>query len=263
MDRETTAFSRWLRLWSLTPDGPPLKTRAARLVPVRWQGRPAMLKVATSDEERRGAEVLRAFGPEIAAEVLALDGPAVLMARGGGDLVNLALTDDAQATAVICEVASGLHAAPRMPGLTTLATWFAALTGDAGRTRFPVEATLAERLLAGSPSPVPLHGDLHHGNVLRFDEGWRVIDPKGLRGDRCFDYVQLFYNPDAIDPGHGLATRPDVFRARLDRVARTARLDPDRLCDWIRAHAALSLCWAGPQDDPTLPLAIGALAQTR
>ena len=263
MDRLAPAFDPWLRLWALTPDGAPIATPAARLVPVRWRGRPAMLKMATSEEERRGAAVLRGFGPDVAAEVLALEGPALLMARGGADLVPLALTDDGQATAVLCALAARLHGTDPAPaGLTPLGTWCAALTGEAGAARFPAEAALAQELLASSPAPVPLHGDLHHGNVLRFGAEWRVIDPKGLWGDRCFDFVQMFSNPDAIDPRHGLATRPEVFRTRLAQVCATGGLEPERLCGWIRVHAALSHCWAGPED-LSLAARIAALAQTR
>ena len=42
-----------------------------------------------------------------------------------------------------------------------------------------------ERALLALPQDVGvLHGDLHHGNVLDFGDGWRAIDPKGLVGER-------------------------------------------------------------------------------
>ncbi len=43
-------FDPWLARWRLTPDGTPIVTHAAHLLPVRWQGRAAMLKVATEKD---------------------------------------------------------------------------------------------------------------------------------------------------------------------------------------------------------------------
>ena len=56
-------FIPWLTRWSLTPDGEPLCTHSSDLLPVRWLGesgqrQAAMLKLARSDEERRGAGLL-------------------------------------------------------------------------------------------------------------------------------------------------------------------------------------------------------------
>lgn len=43
---------------------------------------------------------------------------------------------------------------------------------------------------------VVLHGDIHHGNVLDGGErGWRAIDPKGLLGERTFDFVNILLAP--------------------------------------------------------------------
>ncbi|MFX5957215.1 aminoglycoside phosphotransferase family protein, partial [Acinetobacter baumannii] len=61
------------------------------------------------------------------------------------------------------------------------------------------------RLLSEPRDPVVLHGDIHHGNILDFGpRGWLAIDPKGLFGERDFDFVNLFRNPDeatALSPG--------------------------------------------------------------
>ena len=47
----------YLARWNLTPDGEPLITRTSILLPVRSEDGPAMLKIATEAEERRGIEV--------------------------------------------------------------------------------------------------------------------------------------------------------------------------------------------------------------
>ena len=79
-----------------------------------------------------------------------------------------------------------------------------------------------------------LHGDIHHENV-RYSEtrGWLAIDPKGLRGERGFDYANLFCNPD-------LATATGRLARRIEVVAQAAALDRSRLLRWIVAWTGLS-----------------------
>ncbi|CUI49705.1 Aminoglycoside/hydroxyurea antibiotic resistance kinase [Achromobacter ruhlandii] len=47
-------FDIYLSRWNLVPDGAPITTHAARLLPVRQAGVPAMLKVAVEEDERQG-----------------------------------------------------------------------------------------------------------------------------------------------------------------------------------------------------------------
>jgi streptomycin 6-kinase len=77
-------------------------------------------------------------------------------------------------------------------------------------------AEIARTLLASPREVVPLHGDVHHGNILVFEErGWLAFDPKRLMGERGFDYANLFCNPNdtvATAPGR-LATAGECRRA--------------------------------------------------
>ena len=74
----------WLSRWRLVPDGEPLVTPSSVLLPVRSNGAPAMLKLATVDEERRGGAVLAWWDGDGAARVLAREGAALLMERVDG-----------------------------------------------------------------------------------------------------------------------------------------------------------------------------------
>lgn len=90
-----------------------------------------------------------------------------------------------------------------------------------------------------------LHGDLHHGNVLDFgDEGWLAIDPKGIVGERAFDYAALFANPDLADSVQPVATDPGRFARRLEVVAAVGSLDRERLLRWVFAWCGLSATWS-------------------
>jgi len=99
----------------------------------------------------------------------------------------------------------------------------------------------AARLLLTNPREiVPLHGDIHHGNILDFgDRGWLAIDPKGLIGERGFDYANLFFNPN-----HPIATRPGRLETQLSVVIAQAGMERSRLLHWILAWAGLSAIWS-------------------
>src|ERR1700722_3019341 len=75
----------WLDRWRLTPDGAAFTTRfGSHLAPVIQGGAPAMLKVAGSEEERRGAALMAWYGGDGAARVLAHEGEAILLERATG-----------------------------------------------------------------------------------------------------------------------------------------------------------------------------------
>ena len=89
-----------------------------------------------------------------------------------------------------------------------------------------------------------LHGYIHHDNILDFGKrGWLAIDPKRLRGERGFDYANLFCNPDLADPSRPIATSPGRFARRLEIVAERSGMDRCRLLQWIIAWTGLSAAW--------------------
>jgi streptomycin 6-kinase len=80
--------------------------------------------------------------------------------------------------------------------------------------------------------------------VLDFGvRGWLAIDPKGLLGERGFDFANIFTNPDLADPTHPVATEPGRFARRVEVVVQAARLKRERLLRWILAWAGLSAAW--------------------
>ena len=245
--RRSGVVDAYLRRWNLEPVGAVVETSSSRLGAVRRAGEPAMLKVALAAEEVLGAELMVWWAGRGAARVLAHEGPALLLeyGAGGDDPVGMVRRgqddDDARA---LCAVVAELHAVPGPPPpfLTPLDRWFRALPRAAGRLGGIIGecAAAAEQLLAEPRDVVVLHGDLHHGNVLHFGErGLLAIDPKGLRGERGFDYANLFCNPD-----HATATAPGRLARLADLVAAQAGLDRGRLLRWVLAYAGLSAAWS-------------------
>jgi streptomycin 6-kinase len=240
-----------LSRWNLTPDGDPIITTHARLLPVWFRGEPAMLKIAAVEDQLRGATVMEWWDGEGAARVLARHGEALLLERATGTacLAEMARTgSDEGACRVLCAVASRLHAprAKPLPELIPLADWFRELEPAAAKHGGILirSAQSAQGLLADPREVSVLHGDLHHGNVLDFGGwGWLAIDPKGLVGERGFDFANIFTNPDLDDPSRPVATKPGCFARRIEIVAKAARLSRTRLLCWILAWTGLSASW--------------------
>ena len=88
--------------------------------------------------------------------------------------------------------------------------------------------------------------------------GWLAIDPKGLLGERAFDFVNILRNPDAQ-----VALTPGRFSRQVTVVADAAGLDRTRLLQWTLAFTGLSAAWIlGDGEQPDLDLAVGELAAT-
>lgn len=262
-----------LTKWQLARDGDVIATPHARLWPVRLpDGTAAMLKISTAKEERNGHRLLGWWAGDGAARLLAHDQAAVLLERvvPGHRLRRMSIDGgDAEATAILCAVAARLHR-PRGPaptGLVDLHAWFADLLSPPIRLPPLLEQcrSLAQSVLATQIDIRPLHGDLHHDNVLDGgDRGWLAIDPKRLLGDRTFDYTVLFCNPDLCGPGIHVATRDAVFERRLVQVGALAGLERTRLLRWIAASAGLSAVGFLADGDPAaVNLAVARLALQR
>lgn len=103
-------------------------------------------------------------------------------------------------------------------------------------------ADLATSLLDSQENVRPLHGDLHHDNIIGGGErGWLAIDPQGLMGDPAYDVANVFGNPlnalqDILDP-HRIRTLIDLFSTALN-------CPKDKILRYAIAHAGLSICWS-------------------
>lgn len=249
----------YLQQWQLQPDGKPFKTYACWLQPVIYQQQPAMLKIALEAEEQRGGLLMTYWNGTGAARVFLQDGPALLLERINSTPVLATMAhngQDATASRIICEVADQLHA-PRHTSppaqLVPLEQWFEALPPAADQYGGILgDANLiAYDLLRHQQEISILHGDLHHGNVLDGGHrGWLAIDPKGLLGDRGYDYANIFCNPD-----EEISAAPGRLAEQVAVVSTAARIEPARLLRWIIAYGGLSAAWSlSAGEDATIAL---------
>lgn len=87
------------------------------------------------------------------------------------------------------------------------------------------------------------HLDLHAGNALRTAEGWKAIDPKGVRADRHADIWALI-DPLTMeefphDPGQAEATA----ERWLAHYTEAAEMDLGRAREWTRIRASAEAQW--------------------
>jgi streptomycin 6-kinase len=262
-------FDKYLTLWELTPNGPPIVTPRAHLLPVRRGAEAAMLKIATEPEEKFGGLLMTWWDGHGAARVLAADDDAILLERALG---NRSLSDysrngrDDEATSIICDTIATLHL-PRnkpLPALVPLHVWFKDLEPMAARHGGFLDAAagIACSLLSDQREIGVLHGDVHHDNILDFgDRGWLAIDPKRLYGERGFDYANLFCNPDVEDASIPVATLSDRFAKRVEIVVAQSGIERSRLLRWIVAWAGLSAAWfLGDGQNADVDFRVGEMA---
>jgi streptomycin 6-kinase len=192
------------------------------------------------------------------------DQDALLMERAMGErsLKRMVLSGkEDEANRIICALVEQLHANPCsiLPELVPLRAWFRSLEAAAGREGgfFARGRAVAEDLLGSSGDPVALHGDIHYDNILDAgSRGWLVIDPKGLAGERGFDYANIFCNPDLT-----VAASPERVSKQVRLVAGLAGIEVRRMICWIIAWSALSASWMLEDGvDPVLPMTVGEIA---
>lgn len=222
--------------------------RAARLA----DGTEAVLKLEKPGQGVAAqAAALAAWNGDGAARLLRLDaGRGALLLerlRPGTPLARLSADGrDAAATEVLAGLMRRLHRpAPAGAVLADAHGWIRAIDAcrDAG-----LEPGLRDRALglyrdlnASARPPLLLHGDLHHGNVLRDGTGWRAIDPFGAVGEPGFDAGTLL-----TTPAGWLARRRDLAPLLARRVALLAeRLgeDPARIAAWGFVVGVLKTVW--------------------
>ncbi|PLR74861.1 aminoglycoside phosphotransferase family protein [Bacillus sp. UMB0728] len=84
-----------------------------------------------------------------------------------------------------------------------------------------------------------LHGDLHHFNILDGGKnGWVIIDPKGLIGEREYDVIQYLLNRLPETGGESIISK------RIDLFAENVGLKREKLISWGYAHSILSASWS-------------------
>ncbi|MHB1101590.1 MAG: aminoglycoside phosphotransferase family protein [Devosia sp.] len=250
-----TALNQALIRWSLSRATLIAETATSWVYRVEQNGRnPAVLKQLkpdAGDKEQRGSALLAWYGGEGAATVFdAMDGVIFMEWLNGPTLGEAARAGrDEEATIALATVVKALHGAREAnpPLLLPLRQNYRALL-EMSAAGWPAMSKdllaravgVAHKLFDKPAAALPLHGDLHHDNVISSSRGWLAIDPKGLLGDPVYEVANSFLNPiDApklvTDPRR-IVRLADLYEARLGYNRK-------RVLGYAATHAALSACW--------------------
>lgn len=171
----------------------------------------------------------------------------------GDELATLVPERDDEATAIAAAVMMQLwRPLPEAHPFPALGEWtgvldrlygfFGGTTGPMDKRVVDAAIRLRSELLTSAPTPVLLHGDLHHHNILMAErEPWLAIDPKGVAGDPAYEPSPLFYNP--VGDWHGSVDGPRLVRRRADIIAERSGLDRQRVLGWAVVQGIVSDAW--------------------
>ncbi len=268
--------STMLRRWNLTAGEAFVGGEAASVLRVTTDdGGTAVLKVGYPHVEGIWEAVaLEGWGPALAPRVLRQDAWtwALLLedVRPGIPLLRYQVPaqDALRSAARLYEVTSTRQIPEGLPrlqesmrpfldkALSRLRQHLPLLGENGGVLEAGLETFAA--LLEISPRDSFLHGDFNPGNVISSDRGWRVIDPKPMRGDAAFDLWPLV---SQLGSPWSQAHPETVLADQLRLVTGITDVDYDRAARWGFARAALNVSWFLDEQDGRAALA--ALREAR
>jgi streptomycin 6-kinase len=94
-------------------------------------------------------------------------------------------------------------------------------------------------LLETTTKKVAMHGDLHHDNILRDGDEWKIIDPAGVIGDPIYEIASFMINP--IDEIWKCENAAEIIQNRTEKFSQLLSIDPQRILQWTFVKSVL--CW--------------------
>ncbi|MEW2916567.1 aminoglycoside phosphotransferase family protein [Ruegeria sp. ANG10] len=242
--------------WGLTILEPVTNTGLAMLWKVMTpDGALAILKLYRRPDrgnEAPAAQLLERWKDRGGVEIIAEAGNAVLMDwLEGPSLGDVARRGDVdRACSALARAARRLHAKPPVDptGLSVLNAVFAPLFQCSFSPNCPKHLKnsmtdaigLARTLLDSQDILIPLHGDLHHDNVIQTLHGLKVIDPKGYVGDPAFELANALRHPKGMPE---LVRQPEQMVRCIALYSQAMYVQPKRLAQWAATKCALSIFW--------------------
>lgn len=214
-----------------------------------------------NDEMRSEIAALRLFNGEGACRLIDYDEERcwMLLERLRPGVMLATMKDDEEAIHIAAEVMKRIWRNPdtfahdqKKDKFIKLTDWFQG-GFERMRKRFnggtgPLNEKFVERaessvkdFFAENHSPVLMHGDFHHYNILSSERGWLVIDPKGVIGPAGYEVGPLMMNPwGSISDGSRFKVQ---IKRRVDILHEHLGFERERILEWSLAHSVLSAWW--------------------
>lgn len=100
-----------------------------------------------------------------------------------------------------------------------------------------------EELIYSSDTPMLIHGDLHHDNVLASTrDEWLAIDPKGVAAEPCYEVGAMIRNPYKKMDKH--PQMKEIMKRRIEILSEELGFDRERIYKWCFVQTVLSVVWS-------------------
>ena len=222
---------------------------------------PIVLKIGINiDTIKQETEALQAFAGYGMVKVFTSDlaRGAMLIERAvpGMLLKSLFPADDTKAITIACNMIDQLHKAPipKNSNFPLLADQLQILdqNWDLPEQQLKLARKLKNDLLNNSATTVLLHGDLHYDNILSNQDGWVVIDPKGVVGDPIYDKIGCLIR-EPLTELMRIDNVADHLKLRVDQIAKYFNLETEKIINWTYVHTVMAICWSiEDKQDPSL-----------
>ncbi len=219
---------------------------------------PVIIKLApTTQDLKKEATVLNYFADVGAVKVIAEDNGFIILERviPGQSLRHYFPYQDDEATMIAANFIKKLHQVPILDSyqLPHIRDWLLALDKNWAIPDDYLNKARALRneLLKSSNVDVLLHGDLHHDNLLKAQNSWTVIDPKGVIGESAYEIGAFIRNP--IPEIIHQKNLDIIIKKRIDIFSKELTISSDRIYDWCFVQTVLAWIWSlEDNQDPIL-----------
>jgi len=211
-----------------------------------------ILKISEDSEELESEyNALKAFENLGAASVLAYSKNAIILERieSGNSLAEYFPNNEEASIDIVSEIIKKLRDAPRSSYIfTSIDQWLGLLDDQAFYESEDISdlikkaSVIKDELLSVKKPQILLHADLHHNNILKGFDGWKVIDPKGVIGEAEYDVGCFIRNPVSELSSHVDAI--NIIKNRISSLSEKLSYDPQRIANWCFVQAALSFLFA-------------------
>lgn len=250
-------ISKYENKWSIKVSSPFKLTYNYVAPAVREDGTDVVLKMGFPEEREFQTEIdaLEAFGGRGIENIFEADreNGVILIERLVPGVPVSELNDD-DATIKIALVIKKLHITPPVNhNFITVSEWtqdlfnirerFQGDTGPLPEYLIDKAQYLFTELINSQSTPVLLHGDLHHDNVLSSErDNWLAIDPKGVVAEPCYETAAMLRNPGGrvmkqSNPG-------EFIKRRIEILSEELNFEPERIRKWAIAQTVLSAVWS-------------------
>ncbi|MCF7899913.1 aminoglycoside phosphotransferase family protein [Candidatus Babeliales bacterium] len=213
---------------------------------------PIVLKVSLDNVAlSKEYDYLTAVSNQNNLKIIAHDKDMIIMEQAlpGTTLKEQFPKNDKEATTILCSLIKKLHTAhiPKNHNFKNIKDILKVLDKDINIPQHILlkARNLRDNLLAATTQEVLLHGDLHHENILKHNNEWVAIDPKGFIGDPAFEVAGYLYNPipDLVECNNA----QEIIKERIKLCSELLQIPQQTIHDWM--YVKIVLCWAWNLED--------------